>query len=428
MNPLRTTVLSLLSLIILVSCTENKARTAASNSVNVRDSLAVRDSLVAVQYNPAEATRKSYQLDTFFRNLHKKHGFNGTVLIAQYGKVLYKGAFGYADLSRKDTLTEATSFQLASVSKQFTAVAVMKLKEMGKLHYDDDVKKYLPDFPYEGVTVRQLLCHRSGLPNYMYFCDDYIKDRKTFINNGHVIRLLAQHKPNPYFTPNRRFMYSNTGYCLLASITEKVSGKPFPQFMEEQVFKPLGMNHTRVFTDEASVSMLQVAKGYSGGRRQYGASYQDGVVGDKNVYSTAEDLFKWDRALYTNRVVSQATLEEAFTPASPELKVQNYGYGWRLRTTSGGDPIIFHGGWWHGYKSYFMRNRKDQSTVIVLSNVANSSLSHLKFLQEILYPFQEGNEMPSTPETDQGAQSQAKTSGPSQNQAQSGKMLAQQNG
>jgi CubicO group peptidase (beta-lactamase class C family) len=131
-----------------------------------------------LQYNPAEAARKSYQLDTFFRNLHKKHGFNGTVLIAQYGKVLYKGAFGYADLARKDTLTEATSFQLASVSKQFTAVAVMKLKEMGKLRYDDDVKKYLPDFPYEGVTVRQLLCHRSGLPNYMYFCDDYIKDRK----------------------------------------------------------------------------------------------------------------------------------------------------------------------------------------------------------------------------------------------------------
>lgn len=401
MNLLRITVLYLLSLVILIACTENKATTRSHTRAALRDSLAVRDSLIALQYNPAEAARKSYQLDTFFKNLHKKHGFNGTVLIAQYGKVLYKGAFGYADLSHKDTLTEQTSFQLASVSKQFTAVAIMKLKEMGKIGYDDNVKKYLPQFPYEGVTIRQLLTHRSGLPNYMYFSDNYVKDRKTFINNGQVVEMLAHYKPAPYFSPNARFMYSNTGYCLLATIAEKVSGKPFGQFAEEQIFRPLGMTHTRVFVDESSVAMLQVAKGYSGGRRQYGSSYQDGVIGDKNVYSTAEDLFKWDRALYTNQVVSQATLEEAFTPASPELKVQNYGFGWRLRSTAGGDPVIFHGGWWHGYKSYFMRNRKDQSTVIVLSNVANRSLSHLKFLQEILYPFQEDAPMPGTPETDQ---------------------------
>ncbi len=400
MSLLRITVLYLLGVTFLTSCTENKAKTASVSHVIQRDTLAIRDSLIALKYSPAEAARKAHQLDTFFRNLHKKHGFNGTVLIAQYGQVLYKGAFGYADLAHKDTLTEQTSFQLASVSKQFTAVAIMKLKEMGKLRYDDNVKKYLPDFPYDGVTVRHLLTHRSGLPNYNYFCDNYVKDRRTYIHNDQVVQMLAQYKPNPYFSPDSRFLYSNTGYCLLASIAEKASGKPFHKFVEEQIFQPLGMSHTRIFTDESSVSILQVAKGYSGGRRQYGVSYQDGVVGDKNVYSTAGDMFKWDRALYTNKIVSQATLEEAFTPASPELKIQNYGYGWRLRTTSSGDPVIFHGGWWHGYKSYFMRNRKDQSTVIVLSNVANNSLSHLKFLQEILYPYDEDSTMPSTPETD----------------------------
>jgi CubicO group peptidase (beta-lactamase class C family) len=117
-------------------------------------------------------------------------------------------------------------------------------------------------------------------------------------------------------------------------------------------------------------------------------SYLNGATGDKGVYSTVEDMFKWDRALYSGKIVKASTLEEAFQPANKEMKKENYGYGWRLKTLECGQPVVYHGGWWHGYKSYFMRNRKDQSTVIVLSNIANHSLGYLKNMQPILYPDQ----------------------------------------
>ncbi len=375
-------------LALLAACSQKHDNKATNQSTPSFDSTAILNASIAKLYNPEEAARKAFQLDTFFHRLHEKNGFNGAVLIAQYGRVIYKNAFGVADFTRKDTLTPETSFQLASVSKQFTAVAIMKLKEMGKLSYEDSVQRFIPGFPYHGITIRHLLTHRSGLPNYMYSSDEHVKDRRTPISNEQVIQLLMQHQPEPYFSPDRRFMYSNTGYSLLASIVEKASGVSFKQFVETTIFKPLGMTRTQIYMGENTLTLQNTASGYTAGRRKVDISYLDGVVGDKGVYSTVEDLFKWDRALYSNQLLSQATLEEAFTPHSPELKVQNYGYGWRLRKTQNGEPIIFHSGWWHGFKSYFMRNRKDQSTVIVLSNVANYSMSHIKTLHEIMYPNQ----------------------------------------
>jgi CubicO group peptidase (beta-lactamase class C family) len=366
------------------ACSEKKAH---SQRLSQTDSLPDYDS-IRMLYSPAEAARKAYQLDTFFKNLNHKHGFNGTVLIAQYGRVIYKGAFGYTNFKSKDTLTPQSSFQLASVSKQFTAMAIMRLKEKGLLSYEDEIQKFFPQFPYDSITIRHLLTHRSGLPNYMYEGDKHITDRHTPINNNQVISLLTEYQPEPYFAPGKRFNYSNTGYSLLASIVEKVAGAPFDQFMVTQFFKPLGMTGTFISKGKDSLLVSKVATGYTGGKRVVDISYLDGVVGDKGVYSTVEDLFKWDQALYTNQLVKQATLEEAFMPASKEMKSQNYGFGWRLRTIASGDPVIFHGGWWHGFKSYFMRNRKDLSTIIILTNVANSSLSHVKRMQAILYPEQ----------------------------------------
>jgi CubicO group peptidase (beta-lactamase class C family) len=228
----------------------------------------------------------------------------------------------------------------------------------------------------------------------MYEGDKRVADRHIPISNDQIIQLLAQYQPEPYFAPGKRFSYSNTGYCLLAAIVEKVSGLPFEQFMQQQFFQPLGMNRTFIFKGTNAATIENVATGYTGGKRLAEITYLDGVVGDKGVYSTVEDLYKWDQALYTNNLVSQPTLEEAFTPASKELKAQNYGFGWRLRKTPSGDPVIFHGGWWHGFKTYFMRNRKDLSTIIILSNVANRSLSHIKRMQTILYPEQPPSESP----------------------------------
>lgn len=368
---------------ILVSCTQSRS---GHHTAVPTDSLEIINDSIRHLHNPAEAASKAYQLDTFFTALHKKRGFNGTVLVAQHGQIIYKGAFGYKDFKTKDTLTTQSTFQLASVSKQFTAMAIMLLQEKGKLGYDDAVTKFYPQFPYKGITVRHLLTHRSGLPDYTYFSSDFWTDRKQFLSNQEVIEMMAKHQPKPYYLPDRRYNYSNTGYCVLAAIVEKVSGQTFGNFMQKEVFGPLGMNRTWISNGSNWDNIANRTTGYTAGRRKVENSFLNGATGDKGVYSTVEDLFKWDRALYSTKLVKAQTLEEAFSPANKEMKKENYGFGWRMKTLECGESVVYHGGWWHGYKTYLMRNRKDQSTIIVLSNIANHSLSHLKEMHCILYP------------------------------------------
>ncbi|MHC2993351.1 beta-lactamase, partial [Pontibacter sp. HJ8] len=314
-------------------------------------------------------------------------GFNGTVLVTKYDQIVYKGAFGYADFKSKDTLTTQTVFQLASVSKQFTAMAIMMLKEQGKLHYDDSVQQYIPDFPYKGITIRQLLTHRSGLPNYTYFSDELWPDSKVDLTNDDVLSLMALHQPKIYYKPDVRFDYSNTGYSLLATVVEKASGLPFATYMQQHIFEPLKMTNTYTFSHALADQTGRVATGHIGGRRKRAPDYLDTVLGDKGMYSTVEDLYKWDQALYTQRLVSRETLEEAFKGASViNNKTEAYGFGWRIRQVDSGDTVVYHGGLWHGFNTYLLRNPKDHSAIIVLSNLTNGSLNHMKEVRRFLYP------------------------------------------
>ncbi len=326
------------------------------------------------------------QLDSAFSYLQKKKGFNGTVLVTKYDQVVYKGAFGYADFRSKDTLTTQTAFQLASVSKQFTAMAIMMLQEQGKLSYDDSVQQYIPSFPYKGITIRALLTHRSGLPNYTYFSDHLWPDRRVPITNEDVLRLMAVHQPGIYYQPNTHFDYSNTGYALLASIVTKASGEPFARFMQKHIFGPLQMTDTFTFSTARAEQHDGVATGHTGGRRKRTPDYLDTVLGDKGVYSTVEDLYKWDQALYTQKLVKQETLAEAFTGSRLRKKDEDYGFGWRIRQVASGDTVVYHAGLWHGYTTYLLRNPKEHSALIVLSNVPNGSLKYVKEIQHLLFP------------------------------------------
>jgi len=364
-------------LCFLLSCTQS----SSDNLSDLVDDSAQYHQIIALS-NPEKVRQQQHQLDSLFRVLQKRKGFNGTVLITQYNKVIYKGAFGYADFSKKDTLTTQNSFQLASVSKQFTAMAIMMLQEAGKLKYDDEVQRFFPDFPYECITIRHLLTHRSGLPNYTYFTEKYWPDRKSFISNEEVIRLMTVHQPQVYYRPDLRFNYSNTGYVLLAAIVTKASGLPFNKFIEKKIFRPLGMQHSWVLTNKRTL----IPAGHTARRQKREIDFLDGVQGDKGIYSTVEDLYKWDQALYTEKLVKRATLEEAFTGAAKETKKEGYGFGWRLRKLADTEPVEYHGGLWHGFNNYFMRNRKDHSAIIVLSNVPNGSLAYMQNVQAILYP------------------------------------------
>lgn len=329
----------------------------------------------------AVATR----FDSLFRTLSTKRGFNGNVLVGLSGNIVYKNAFGFSNLKTKEPLNVKSVFQIASVSKQFTAIAIMMLHERGLLEYSDTIQKFIPDFPYKNITIKQMLSHRSGLPNYMYFAAKYWKKKKEYLTNEDLLEILKTKKPHPEFLPDRRYKYSNTGYAMLALIVERITQKPFDVFMEENVFHPLGMSSSFVYNPQNKKTIEYETNGYNGNRRKSYEDFLDGVCGDKGVHSTVEDMFLWDQALYTEQLVKQSTLDEAFTPMSYDYKRDNnYGYGFRIDTLADGSKIVYHGGWWRGYNSLFVRRLTDHATIIILSNKVNWSFGDFKNLMELV--------------------------------------------
>ena len=357
-----------------------------NNSKNTKSN-AETESLTEAFYAPTPDLKvrfceKTKEIEDVFYNLYYKRGFNGCVLVAKEGEVLYKKAWGYFNREKKIDLQENSIFQLASVTKQFTAIAILRLMKEGKLSLEQNVKEWIPDFPYEGINLKLLLCHRSGLPDYRYFCDVEYKEKSTALSNENAIKLMNTCKPPLYYKPNKHFDYNNTNYMLLANIIEKASGMSYKEYLNKIIFKPLRMEHTFVY--DKLDTPKNVAIGYSAGCRRLYNDYQNGVVGDKNIYSNVEDLYKWDQALYNGTVLDSATLALAYQPYSPEMKTRNYGYGFRLKKLPNNDFIVFHGGWWKGYNTLFYRRLKDKTTIIILSNRANFCFNDMTKVWNIL--------------------------------------------
>jgi len=360
----------------LIACSS-----AESKRIKAEEEQKVTDS-VRLIYNPEKADKR---IDEFMQKLHSRSAFNGNVLIAKKGKVIYQNSFGWADYLHRDSLTINSQFELASVSKPLTATAVLMLVERGKLRLDQTVNEFFPDFPYDGVTVKQLLTHRSGLPNYVYFVDNIWKDKSKGMTNREVIDLLIQHKPARYNVPDARFLYNNSNFMVLAAIVEVVSGQTFTVFMQENIFKPFGMKNTAVYSKADYETIPTGVIGHDKiWRRSVVQNFLDGPVGDKGIYSTVADLFLFDRAMGEGRVLNKELLDSAYIGHSkPVNGVFNYGYGWRLYEKDG-HTVVYHTGWWHGYKNLYIRDIENDITVILLSNMSNASLNHLDELYEIL--------------------------------------------
>lgn len=325
------------------------------------------------------------RLDSLFHLFSTQKGFNGNVLISKGGKILYEHAFGYSDLRKKTPLNINSSFQIASVSKQFTAMAIMMLHDEGKINFSDTVQKFIPDFPYKNITIHQLLAHRSGLPNYMYFAGKFWRKKAKYMSNDDMLQMMIEYKPRIEFLPDRRYKYSNTGYAVLAYIVEKISGKRFDEFMEEKIFTPLEMVNTFVFNPNNDKTIEYETVGHTKNRRKAYDDFLSGVVGDKGIYSTVEDMFKWDQALYTEKLCKHSTLDEAFTPISYDYKHNtSYGYGWRIDVLDNGSKIVYHAGWWRGYNSLFVRRLEDKTSIVVLSNKVNWSFRNVDRLLGIV--------------------------------------------
>jgi CubicO group peptidase (beta-lactamase class C family) len=321
-------------------------------------------------------------LRLYFDHLQKA-GFNGTVLFAENGEIVFGKAYGYANLKTKDSLTMESAFQLASISKPITALAVLVLKEDGKIGIDDSLKKYIPELPYPGITIRHLLTHRSGLPNYMYFAEEDWPNKEIPLKNRDVIDLMVKNQYKPYYLPGKRYNYSNTNFALLAYIVEQVSGMKFEDFVQVRIFNPCHMVNSSIYNKNTSPVNTCPVAGYPTSRYEAENTFLNGVVGDKGVYCSAYDLLMLDKALYTDKPVSQATRLEAFTPQHKDLRPNdNYGLGWRLDVTDSLNPAVYHTGWWKGFRTYFIRELGEKRTIIVLSNTMKASRFNNRELRE----------------------------------------------
>ena len=346
-------------------------------------------------------------LDSFMQAQVAFNKFNGNVLVAKSGEILYQKAFGYRNYNTKEPLDNNSVFDLASVSKQFTAMAILLLKEKGKLQLTDSLRKFFPELPYHNITIQHLLTHTSGIPDYEDAMNEKW-DRKKIAFNKDMIDFLAKEKLPVLFNPGRKWTYSNTGYALLASIVEKVSKQPFNNYMKEKIFEPLGMSNTRIYNTRRSTKEVipNYAYGfvYSEILNRYilpdslpaldFVRYLDGIAGDGVVNSTTGDLLKWDRALKNNKLLSSTTQKQQLTPQAVIDSAQNtsYGYGVIIAKNKFGTSLS-HSGGWPGYVTFTNRMVEDDVTIIVLSNNGSPSppisnqLLHLLNKEPVIFPY-----------------------------------------
>lgn len=325
--------------------------------------------------SPEPRLARAAQIDALFAPFTEGVQPGAAVMLVQDGRIVHQAGYGYADLERQVPIDHTTAFRLASVSKQFTAMAVMLLAEEGKLAYDDPVSRHLPALsPYEGVTIRHLLTHTGGLPGYY----DVIDTSGAMPGNDDALALLATLGPT-VFTPGERYEYSNPGYDVLASLVEAVSGLTFAEFMRDRVFVPLGMTGS-VVHDHRLPAVPKRAIGYAPDGDGYTLDNDDplnGIVGSGGIYTTLDDMYRWDQALYGEALVSRAAIEEAFTPMRlNDGTTIDYGFGWRLGEHDG-HLRVRHGGSWVGFRTHIARCPDEQFTVVILSNRADFEAERL---------------------------------------------------
>lgn len=329
--------------------------------------------------------------------MEKNPDFSGVILVATEGKIRYHRAFGFRDFQNKLSLDTTYIFELASVSKQFTSMVIMMLKEEGKLNYDDSLSSYIPGLPYKGITIRHLLTHTSGLPDYQAVMDEHWDKSKVASNNDNIEYLIKYH-PRSSFAPGEKFEYSNTGYMLLASVAEKASGKDFIQFCRERIFTPLQMTSTDIRTKDEKSSLKNFAPGYIYVEEKHRYVPADSFPefnytiwlgnrkGPGRISSTSIDLLKWDRALYGETLIKQTTLQEAFSPMKLNSGVlSNYGFGWMIVPSTDAGKVVFHTGGNPGYMTEILRDVGTDKTIIVLSNNASEKIGAIvSFIQKTL--------------------------------------------
>ena len=290
------------------------------------------------------------------------------VMVIHNGEKLLSKGYGYANIEKGENVTPQTNFRLASVTKQFTAASILILEQRNKLSLDQTLKDLYPDFPDYGseITVRNILNHTSGLIDY----ESLIPDTQTVqIVDSEILEMMKR-QDSTYFEPGTKHQYSNTGYALLAMIIEKLSGESFAEFLDDNIFTPLGMNNT-VAHQEGITEVSGRAYGYTitpDSVIRTDQNVTSAVLGDGGIYSSINDLYKWDQSLYTNKILAPENLEASFTRyKTKDGETFDYGYGWRLETYNDME-VTYHTGSSIGFRTIIYRIPEEKFTVIILTN------------------------------------------------------------
>lgn len=350
-------------------------------------------------------------IDQYFSEVHKIDQFNGNILLARDGNIIYQRSIGYADMVTQQLNQPDSRYNLASISKIFTATAILQLKEKGKLSLEDAVNKWLPEFPYGTVTIRHLLTHTSGLADLELFESLVKQYPDTVVTNLNIMPALKTWKRGLYFTPGDQFRYCNTEYCLLAMIVEEVSGISFPAYLQKHIFQPAGMVNSYVRSKglPASIPDTRVVTMHIKKHPFYIPSYItvdsvqqykytnyncSGLTGQANLISTTQDMLLFDKAYFGGKLLKPATMEEAFTPVklnngqifiSRQMDTMHgegtmcYGLGWEIFEQPHHGRSVGHGGFKFGLATFYFRNLLQKKSVVAFTNAPNSEFGRVLF-------------------------------------------------
>ncbi len=316
---------------------------------------------------PDLAFEESGSIDAYFDSLAQHGKFNGVYLFARNDSI-HTRSIGLKRLRKKeDSLNLQDVFQLASLTKSISAVILLMCLEENNISLDTAVQNIIPDFPYPEITTRQLLAHRSGLGNYMYLTDSLWNNPDSFMLNRDFYEFLRCEQVPLYFSPDRTFDYCNTNFAMIPIMVEALSGLPFEEYAYANLFEPLGMLSTHFMNPFTQNSEEYDVIGHYPNGKEKLAFYLDGIVGDKGLVSSVFDLYRFYLEMKSPTVIGSEYLDEAFQPHSRTKSGNFYGLGWRLRPMEQ-DTIIFHNGWWRGFRSYFWMSKEEDKVVIVLTN------------------------------------------------------------
>ena len=315
------------------------------------------------------------KIEKTFDDLYNNNQFNGTLLVASLDSITFVKSYGLANTESLTPISNQTIYNIASISKQFTAAGIMLLCERSLLDFDDLVSQYLTNFPYKTITIRQLLNHTSGLHSYLHlWFNNRKKNEPKFLTNEYVLKLFTEIKPDLDFLPGEKFKYSNSGYAILASIIEVISKMSFQSFLQKEFFIPLELDSAYLINPNDQINSF-LANRYSSGFKLIGNKPPEGVYGDKNIALTIKDLYKWTRVFYgVQYFFNSSILNESKKPAFlKDNTPTKYGFGWSIDN----NYKLHHSGSQRGFVSWVEVDEKKNRIIILLTNRSMGSVKSL---------------------------------------------------